>query len=76
MAPEWVVVQVAPDQLTAEMWVEILREEGVGARIDPSDAVSFLGTSAMSCRVLVRKERLADAAVILAGRLGSEPDEA
>jgi hypothetical protein len=75
MADRWVVVRVAPDQLSAEMWVALLREEGVPALIKPSDAVSFLGTSGLSCRVLVPEERLADAEALLAERLESN-DEA
>jgi hypothetical protein len=70
---DWVVVRVAPDQLSAEMWVELLREEGVPALIKPSDAVSFLGTSALGCRVLVPDDRLADAEALLNDRVG--PDE-
>ena len=66
----WVVVATAPDQLTAELWVDRLREAGVPALIKPSDAVSFLGTSALSCRVLVPEERLADASDLLA----TDPD--
>lgn len=70
---DWVAVRVAPDQLSAEMWVELLREEGVPALIKPSDAVSFLGASALGCRVLVPDDRLADAEALLSDRVG--PDE-
>ncbi len=66
MAGKWVVARVAPDQLTAEMWVALLREEGVPALIKPSDAVSFLGISGLSCRVLVPEERLEEAEALLA----------
>ncbi len=76
MPRKWSVVRVAPDQLTAEMWVALLREAGVPALIKPSDAVSFLGTSGLSCRVLVPEERLIDAESVLAeqfdGRGGEE----
>ena len=48
---KWVHLATAPDQITAEIWVDILRQEGVSAMIRPSDAVSFLGVSAVSCRV-------------------------
>lgn len=65
MARDWAVVRVAPDQLTAEMWVELLRADGVPARISPSDAVSFLGTSPLGCRVLVPRERLLEAEAVL-----------
>ena len=75
MARDWVVVGVAPDQLTAEIWVDLLRREGVPALIKPSDAVSFLGTSGLSCRVLVPAERLEEAEALLAERLGEDVDE-
>jgi len=75
MARQWVVAGVAPDQLTAEMWVGLLRDQGVPAMIKPSDAVSFLGTSALSCRVLVPEERLADARAFLEGLIEGELDE-
>ncbi len=71
---DWEVVRVAPDQITAEMWVALLREEGVPALIKPSDAVSFMGTSGLSCRVLVPKDRLADAGALLDERTGSGPN--
>lgn len=73
---DWVVVRVAPDQLTGEMWVALLRDEGVPALIKPSDAVSFLGTSAFGCRVLVPDERLSDAEALLAERLEGDTGEA
>ncbi|OGO49400.1 MAG: hypothetical protein A2148_06855 [Chloroflexi bacterium RBG_16_68_14] len=72
MARDWVVVRVAPDQLIAEMWVDLLRQEGVPALIKPSDAVSFMGTSALSCRVLVPQERLEEAEALLADQFGDD----
>ncbi len=72
MPEQWVVVRVAPDQLSAEMWVAFLREEGVPALIKPSDAISFMGTSALSCRVLVPEERLTEAEAVLAERLSDD----
>jgi hypothetical protein len=52
----WVHFATAPDQITAEVWIDILREAGVRAMIRPSDAVSFLGVSAYGCRVQVPEE--------------------
>lgn len=69
---DWSVLRVAPDQLTAEMWVALLREEGVPAAIKPSDAVSFLGMSTLGCRVLVPNDRLERARALLAERVGEE----
>ena len=61
----WVHVATAPDQLSAEMWVELLRGQDIPAMIKAQDAVSFLGLSGMACRVLVPREHLAEATQIL-----------
>jgi hypothetical protein len=50
---EWANVATAPDQITAEMWVEILKDAGIPAMIRPSDTISFLGVSSYACRVQV-----------------------
>jgi hypothetical protein len=69
---KWVVARVAPDQLTAEMWVALLRESGVAAQINPADAASYLGTSVLGCRVMVPDERLPEAEALLRERAGPE----
>jgi len=50
---DWVYLVTAPDQLTGEIWVSILRDAGLRAMIRPSDAVSFLGVSAYGFRLMV-----------------------
>ena len=62
---KWVHLAVAPDQITAEIWLDILRQEGVIAMIRPSDAVSYLGVSAVSCRIQTLEEDLARAREVL-----------
>lgn len=62
---KWVHLATAPDQITAEIWVDILGQEGISAMIRPSDAVSFLGVSAVSCRVQTREQDLARAREVL-----------
>jgi hypothetical protein len=61
----WVHLVTAPDQMTAEFWVSILRDAGITAMIRASDAVSFLGVSAMGCRVLVEESDLERARDVL-----------
>jgi len=61
----WVSLATAPDQLTAEMWVGLLRDAGLAAMIRPSDAVSFLGVSGFGCRVQVFEEDLEEARAVL-----------
>jgi putative signal transducing protein len=61
----WVDCATAPNQMTAELWVSILRDNDIAAMIRPSDAVSFLGVSALSTRVQVRREDLERARELL-----------
>ena len=65
MTDHWVHLATAPDQITAEIWVSLLRDSGVRAMIRPSDAVSFLGVSAYGCRVQVPESELARALDVL-----------
>lgn len=62
----WVHLVTAPDPLTAEMWRDLLREQGIAAVVDPRDAVSFLGLSATPCRLMVPQSLLKEAEAILA----------
>ena len=61
----WAVAITAPDQLTAEMWRELLLGAGIPARIRSGDITTFLGVSGYPCRVLVPKERMEEAMSIL-----------
>lgn len=65
MAGQLVHLGVAPDQITAEFWIQVLREEGIAAMIRPSDAVSYLGVSAFGCRLLVAEANLVRARQIV-----------
>ncbi len=65
-AKKWVVLTTAPDQLTAEMWQDILNQNGIAAVINPRDAVSFLGVSAFPCRIMVAPGDLKPAKEIIA----------
>jgi hypothetical protein len=62
---KWVHLATAPDQITAEIWLDILRQQGISAMIRPSDAVSYLGVSAVSCRIQTPEEDLERAREIL-----------
>lgn len=66
---KWVHLTTAPNQLTAEIWVNFLHADGIPALIKPSDAVSFLGVSGLSCRIMVPDDRLAEAKAVLASKL-------
>jgi hypothetical protein len=62
----WVVLTTAPDQITAEMWLDILSQQGILAMINPEDDVSFLGVSNIPCRIMVPPRHLKKAQEILA----------
>ena len=71
---EWEKVAVAPDQLTAEMWREILLDQGIPTMIRPGDVTSFLGVSAMPVALLVPTDRVSEAKDVLDGlEEGGEP---
>jgi hypothetical protein len=50
---QWELLTTAPDQLTAEIWQDILVQNGIPAMINPQDAVSFMGVSSLPCRIMV-----------------------
>jgi hypothetical protein len=49
----WELLTTAPDQLTAEIWTDILIQNGIPAMINPQDAISFMGVSSLPCRIMV-----------------------
>jgi hypothetical protein len=62
----WLFLTTAPDQLTAEIWKDILLQEGIPAMVNPQDAISFMGVSGFPCRVMVAYGYLKKAREILA----------
>lgn len=58
---KWTVFVTAPDQITAEMWVELLRHDGVRCGIRPGDTSRFMGVGTLPVR-LVAPEDEADKA--------------
>ena len=65
MPEAFVLLAEAPNQLVAEMWQELLQNEGIESFIAPADAVSFLGVTALPCRLMVAPADLARAHQIL-----------
>jgi hypothetical protein len=49
----WELLTTAPDQLTAEIWTDILIQNGIPAMINPQDTISFMGVSSLPCRIMV-----------------------
>jgi hypothetical protein len=50
---KWILLTTAPDQLTAEIWRDILLQQGIPAMVNPADAISFMGVSSFPCRIMV-----------------------
>ncbi|MCH8088102.1 MAG: DUF2007 domain-containing protein [Chloroflexi bacterium] len=63
----WVLVDTAPDQLTAEMWIGLLVDNGIPARLRPGDTSSFLGVFLGPCGIQVQESMLEDARKVLLG---------
>lgn len=64
---KWTLLITAPDQLTAEMWKELLVNNGIQATIRPQDISSFLGVSSQPCGIMVDDRRVEEARDVLRG---------
>ena len=62
---KWEYLTTAPDQLTAEIWQQLLQSEGIPVVIEPRDAISFLGVSPMPCRLMVPEGLVKEGLAIL-----------
>ena len=67
---KWVVFATAPDQIMAEMWVQLVRSEGIPCRLQPGDTTNFLGVSATPVRLMTLESDAERAAQVL-----ERPDE-
>ena len=53
---EWVVFATAPDQLTAEMWQDLLSQAQITCQLRAGDTYGFLGVSATPVRLVAPQE--------------------
>ena len=53
---EWVVFATAPDQLTAEMWQDLLSQANIRCQLRAGDTFGFLGVSASPVRLVTPPE--------------------
>ena len=67
---KWVVFATAPDQIMAEIWVQLVRSEGIPCRLQPGDTTNFLGVSATPVRLMTLESDAERAAQVLV-----RPDE-
>lgn len=75
---DWVVFATAPDQLTAEMWQDLLSQARIRCQLRAGDTYGFLGVSAAPVRLVAPEEEAdiaRDALDTLVGLSGLRPDE-
>ncbi len=63
----WTLIATAPDQLTAEMWQQLMWQETIPAMLDPHDTISFMGLASTPVRLMVPTELAVKAREVLAG---------
>jgi hypothetical protein len=63
---QWIAAATAPDQLTAEIWRQLMLQESIPSMLAPQDAISFLGVTASPVRLLVPQEMVTRAQEVLA----------
>ena len=49
----WTVLTTAPDQMTGEMWVDLLKTHGIPCKLHPGDVTGFLGVAPHAVRIVV-----------------------
>ena len=50
----WEVLTTAPDQLIGESWCGLIQAAGIDCKLQPGDAVGFMGVSVFPVRLMVR----------------------
>ena len=53
---DWVVFATAPDQMTAEMWQDLLSQAQIRCQLRAGDTFGFLGVSATPVRLVAPQE--------------------
>ena len=71
---KWEVFATAPDQLTAESWLGLMRNAGIECKLQPGDTVAFLGVSGLPTRIMARSDYVENALTILNAYLGNSSD--
>ena len=68
----WVYLATAPDQLTAELWANLLQGDGFPVLVRDDYPRAYLGVVLGPCRLLVREDCREEAQRRLAEYLGAE----
>lgn len=70
----WEVITTAPGQLIGESWCGLIRAAGIDCRLQPSDAVGFMGVSVFPVRLMVRESDVEAAHSVLDKYLSDDSD--
>lgn len=70
----WEVITTAPGQLIGESWCGLIRAAGIDCRLQPSDAVGFMGVSVFPVRLMVRESDVEAAQSVLDKYLSDDDD--
>lgn len=69
----WKVFATAPDQLIGESWCGLIEAAGINCKLQPGDAIGFMGVSMFPVRLMTRSEDVERARTVLDSYVG--PDE-
>ena len=70
---KWITFATAPNQLTAEMWRDLVRQAGVDCALQAGDTIGFIGVSAAPVRLIARARDAERAKLALDAQLGRQP---
>ena len=73
MRERWVDFATAPDQMIAETWAGLVRNEGCPCAVK-SDGISFLGVSMTPVRLMAPEARVEEARGILERYVGGSEE--
>jgi hypothetical protein len=72
---KWAVFATAPDQITAEMWRDLLHQTGIHCEVRPGDTSRFMGVGAIPVRLVTLEDEVEKAKAALKAQLEGVPDE-
>ena len=70
----WEVLTTAPNQMIAESWCGLIKSAGINCKLQPRDAIGFMGVSVFPVRIMVRASDVEIAQSVLDSFI-SAPDE-
>ena len=68
----WKVFATAPDQLIGESWCGLIKAAGINCKLQPGDAIGFMGVSVFPVRLMANSEDAELALSVLETYVGSD----